>query len=189
VIDVHIESEWCGVHCSAGERPVKFAATFPVRLPVKHRWMIGLTLLAACGGASAVSNVTPASTARESVDAFMEAVADSNISKMAMLWGTASGPAAVTGSPSDYERRVLVMHSFLRGATHELANEYPAEGNNRRTVVVRLSRDGCTYDLPMTAVQTTQHGWLVNEFDLSLVGAPGRSCGAAPRDSAPAPEG
>ena len=188
VIDVHIKPEWCRVHCSAGERPVKFAATFPVRLSVKHRWMIGLALLAACGGASAATTVAPASTARESVNAFMEAVADSNLSKMAMLWGTSSGPAAVTGRPSDYERRILVMHSFLRGATHDVANEYPAEGD-RRTVVVRMSRDGCTYDLPVTAVPTQQYGWLVNSFDLSLIGAPGRSCGAPVPDSMPSPEG
>lgn len=188
VIDVHIQSQWCRVHCSAGESPVKFAATFPVRISVKHRWMIGLTLLVACGGAPATSSVAPAQTARESVDDFMQAVADSNLSKMAMLWGTSSGPAAVTGKPSDYQRRVLVMHSFLRGSTHQLGNEYPAGGDGRRTVVVRLTRDGCSYDLPVTAVRTSQYGWLVNAFDLSLVGAPGRACGPVP-DSLPSPEG
>ena len=150
--------------------------------------MIGLTLLAACGGATAASTVEPAATARESVGAFMEAVADSNLSKMAMLWGTSGGPAAVTGRPSDYERRVLVMHSFLRGAQHELANEYPAGSDDRRTVVVRMSRGGCSYDLPVTAVRTAQYGWLVNEFDLSVIGAPGRACGTPTPDSLPSPD-
>lgn len=165
-----------------------FAATFPVRLSVKHCWTIGLVLLAACGGGSAATGVDPAATARESVDGFMQAVADSNLSRMGMLWGTASGPAAVTGKPSDYQRRLLVMHSFLRGADHELANEYPASTDDERTVVVRMSRDGCSYDLPVTAVRTQQHGWVVNSFDLSVVGAPGRTCGAGIPDSLPAAE-
>jgi hypothetical protein len=150
--------------------------------------MIGLALLAACGGGTAATNtVAPAASARESVNEFMQAVADSNLSKMAMLWGTANGPAAVTGQPADYERRILVMHSFLRGASHELATEYPGASDDRRTVVVRMSRGGCNYDLPVTAVRTSRHGWLVNSFDLSVIGAPGRACGPVP-DSLPSPE-
>jgi hypothetical protein len=151
--------------------------------------MIALALLAACGGgAAATSSVEPAASARESVDEFMQAVADSNLSKMAMLWGSANGPAAVTGQPSDYEQRVLVMHSFLRGATHELANEYPGPSDDRRTVLVRMSRGGCSYDLPVTAVRSSRHGWLVNSFDLSVIGAPGRACGQQVPSDLPTPE-
>ncbi|MDQ2671136.1 MAG: hypothetical protein M3Y31_10935 [Gemmatimonadota bacterium] len=154
------------------------------------RWMLGLSLLVACGGTARTGDTAPAASARESVDEFMQAVADSNLTKMAMLWGTANGPAAVTGKPADYERRVAVMHSFLRGATFALANEYPGgAADDRRTVVVRVSRDGCSYDLPVTAVRTASHGWLVNNFDLSVVGAPGRSCGQQIPDSLPSPEG
>jgi hypothetical protein len=35
------------------------------------------------------------------VDAFMQAVADSNLTQMASLWGTSAGPAAKTNQPSD----------------------------------------------------------------------------------------
>lgn len=155
---------------------------------MKYRWIIGLALLAACGGTARTGTVAPADSPRASVNAFMEAVADSNLAKMAMLWGTTDGPAAVTGQPSDYERRVLVIHSFLRGAAHELGGDYPAGDGARRVVPVRLTRDGCTYDMPVTTVEAGSHGWLVNSFDLSVVGAPGRDCGQRGADSLPSAE-
>ncbi len=149
------------------------------------RWMTGLALLAACGGSTRTDTIGPADSARESVNEFMQAVADSNLAKMAMLWGTAKGPAGVTHEPADYERRIVVIHSFLRGSEHTISNDYPAQSRDARTVEVRLRRAGCEFTLPVTVVRTGQYGWLVSNLDLSIIGAPGRDCGPGADSTAP----
>jgi hypothetical protein len=67
-------------------------------------WGLAL-LLAACGGSSGgggTAPVQPAKTAAGVVQGFMQAVADSDVAKMANLWGTSSGPAAKTHQPPNY---------------------------------------------------------------------------------------
>ena len=78
----------------------------------KQRWCWTVFLLAGCGGGSAP--VQPATSAAAAVRGFMQAVADSNVDKMAGLWGTANGPASQTRQPPDYERRVAIMLAYLR---------------------------------------------------------------------------
>ena len=50
----------------------------------------------------------------------MQAVADSNLQKMARLWGTSAGPAAKTNQPPDYERRIVVMQAYLRNDDYRI---------------------------------------------------------------------
>ena len=53
-------------------------------------------------GRAAASRFAPAGSAAATVKSFMQAVADSNLAKMASLWGTASGPASKTNQPPDW---------------------------------------------------------------------------------------
>ena len=55
-------------------------------------------VVSACGHSSAA--VEPAKSAAAAVQGFMQAVADSNLDKMASLWGTASGSAAKSSAKS-----------------------------------------------------------------------------------------
>ena len=55
----------------------------------------------------------------------MQAVADSNVDKMAHLWGTASGPAAKTNQPPDYQRRVAIMQAYLRNDSFRITSDVP----------------------------------------------------------------
>lgn len=118
-----------------------------------------------------------AATPEAALDAFMQAVADSNLSRMATLWGTEKGSAAKTKSPPDYERRLIITHAFLRGAKHRLAATHTAAGNSgsRRELTVEFSRNGCSRLAQVRAVQSKE-GWLVNFVDLDAIGVPGRSC-------------
>ena len=71
------------------------------------QWSLGtVLLLLACGGSAGAPAVEPATSARGAVQSFMQAVADSNVEKMASLWGTANGPASKTNQPPDWQRRV-----------------------------------------------------------------------------------
>lgn len=157
-----------------------------------HRWLpdgarglasaLGLALGLALGpvacsapGAAGAS-ATPASSPKETVDAFLKAAADSNLAGMAERWGTAKGAAARTGQPSDWERRVLVMQAYLRGTTHRIVAEDKGESDNQRIVQVQIHREECAYMVPFTTIRSNRDGWLVYRFDLRAAGAPGRPC-------------
>jgi cytochrome c556 len=154
-------------------------------LVIKARAMVLALLLAACGGGSAPSEVTPKNSARGAVDAFMQAVADSNLTQMANLWGTAAGPAAKTRQPSDWERRVEIMRAYLQNESHRVVSDTPAGSEARHSVQVEIRRQLCTWVIPFTAVRLADGGWIVNQVDLNAAGNPARPC-APGQDTAPA---
>lgn len=139
--------------------------------------LAGLVLAAACGGSSAAGPVSPADTPDATVTRFLRAVADSNISAMAQLWGTVSGPAAETRQPPQWERRLEVMQYYLR---HDAARITSSAGitdqPTRHSIVVEIARQGCIATVPFTLVRRDRGGWLVNEIDLDAIGNPARRC-------------
>jgi hypothetical protein len=139
----------------------------------KQRWCWTAFLLAGCGGGT--PPVEPAKSASAAVQSFMQAVADSNLTKMAGLWGTASGPALTTGQPRDYERRVAIMQAYLRNDSFRLTSDVP-EAADRRSLQVELRRQSCTWNVPFVAIKTTGGSWLVNQVDVTAAGNPARPC-------------
>jgi hypothetical protein len=105
----------------------------------------------------------------------MQAVADSNLSKMASLWGTANGPASKTGQPPDYERRIAIMQAYLRNDSFQLTSDV-AEAADRRALRVEIRRQKCTWNVPFVAIQTSDRSWLINQVDLTAAGNPARPC-------------
>jgi hypothetical protein len=78
-----------------------------------------ITLLVGCGGGGSPASPAPGNSAdspETAVKNFMQAIADSNITRMTQLWGTAKGPAAETKKPDDYEKRMVITQLYLRGA-------------------------------------------------------------------------
>jgi hypothetical protein len=150
------------------------------------QWYLGtVLLLAACGGGGA-PDVQPATSASGAVRAFMQAVADSNVDKMASLWGTANGPASRTRQPADWQRRVAIMQAYLRNQSFRITSDVPEASENRRALQVEIKRDACTWTVPFVAVKAREGSWLVTQVDLAAAGNPARPCkdGAA-ADSAP----
>jgi hypothetical protein len=139
----------------------------------KQRCCWTVFLLAGCGGGT--PPVEPAKSASAAVQSFMQAVADSNLTKMAGLWGTASGPALQTRQPRDYERRVAIMQAYLRNDSFRLRSDV-AETADRRALQVELKRQTCTWDVPFVAIKTSAGSWLVNQVDLTAAGNPARPC-------------
>lgn len=139
----------------------------------KQRWCWMLLLLTGCGGGSAP--VQPTTSAAGAVRSFMQAVADSNVDKMAGLWGTASGPASQTRQPPDYERRIAIMQAYLRNDSFTVTSDV-AESDTRRSLQVELKRKSCTWSVPFVSIRTASGSWLVNQVDLTAAGNPARPC-------------
>ena len=115
----------------------------------------------------------------------MQAVADSNLVKMATLWGTASGPASKTNQPPDWQRRIAIMQAYLRNDSFRITSDEPETDVNRRVLLVEIKRSSCTWTVPFTAVKTGNDSWIVTQMDLAAAGNPARPCqDGAPRDSA-----
>jgi hypothetical protein len=150
-----------------------------------QRWLGSVLLLAACGGGNAPP-AQPANSASGAVRSFMQAVADSNVVKMANLWGTASGPAAKTNQPPDWQRRVAIMQAYLRNDSFRITADQPETDVNRRALQVEIKREACTWSVPFSTIKIRDGSWIVTQVDLAAAGNPARPCqeGAA-RDSAP----
>lgn len=118
----------------------------------------------------------PAGSASAAVTEFLQAVSDSNVSKMAALWGTAAGPASRTKQPPDYERRVAVMQAYLRHDDSRIASDTPESLPTRHTVQAELRRSACTWIVPFVVIQLADGVWIVNSVDLATAGNPARPC-------------
>jgi hypothetical protein len=163
---------------------------------VSQRLALFLVLLGtACGGGP--GSTVPqdfAATPEIAVRDFMQAVTDSNITRMGRYWGSSKGPASETGQPADYVQRLSVTQAFLRASPYRILRSDPVPNQpDRHTVEVELSRtdvDGshCVRNLPFTMVNT-KRGWIVTAIDITQAGTPGRSCLSQPKTAAPTPGG
>ncbi len=140
-----------------------------------QRWL-GLAFLVVSCGAPGAAPVKPASTAAGAVRGFMQAVADSNLTGMASLWGTPGGSAGKTGQPQDYQRRIVIMQAYLRNDSFKLLSDSPETTENRRALQVEIKRQACTWTVPFVAVKTGDGTWIVNQVDLTAAGNPARPC-------------
>ncbi|HUR94130.1 MAG TPA: hypothetical protein VMY76_06075 [Gemmatimonadales bacterium] len=154
---------------------------------INRRWIAAAALLAACsgGGGGGAGRVEPATTASTAVQNFMRAVADSNLTAMASLWGTAKGSAARTKQPTDYERRIAVMRSYLVHDDSRIVADAPDGSPGRHALQVQLRRQACTWTVPFTAIQLPDGGWIVNQIDLTAAGNPARPCDPSVQDTLP----
>jgi hypothetical protein len=150
----------------------------------KRWWCAAALALAACSsGGGAANEVHPARTADATVQKFMKAVADSNLTTMADLWGTARGPASQTHQPPDYERRIAVMRAYLNHDDFRILSDNAAGADTRRAMQVQIRRQACTWDIPFTVIQLADGTWLINQVDLGAAGNPARACDPSTKDS------
>ncbi len=98
----------------------------------------------------------------------MRAAADSNLTRMAELYGTDKGSARRTGNPSDYAKRMVVMQASLHGIVVRAQAETGMGKKNHMLVTTEIARGGCKVTVPIVAVKA-KDGWLVRQFDLTAV--------------------
>lgn len=150
--------------------------------------LLAVALLLASPLAAQAKPAAGSSGAADAARAFLTAVADSNISAMAQLWGTKAGPAAETKQPADYIRRLIVMQAFMRGGDYVITSDLVDQAQpSQRIVEARMTRGDCVKAVPFTMIQAGRtKQWIVTSVDLTAVGTPGRSC-AEVADSAKDP--
>ena len=105
---------------------------------------------------------------------------------MAALWGTDKGPAARTRQPPDYERRIVVMQSYLGHDDFRILSDAPDGSDARHAIQVQLRRQACTWTVPFTVIRLTDGAWIINQLDLTAAGNPARGCAPSATDSAAA---
>jgi hypothetical protein len=152
-----------------------------------RRWIGATLLLAACGGGAAsggAAPVRPANTASAAVTAFLQAVSDSNLDRMASLWGTTAGPAGRTRQPPDYQRRIAVMQAYLRHDDSRILTDTPDATTTKHAIQAELRRAACTWTVPFEAVRLADGTWIVNSVDIAAAGNPARPCNPGVADSA-----
>ena len=84
-----------------------------------------ILLLGAPVALAAQTSRAPTTPCR-AVQEFMRAVADSNLTRMAELWGTARGRSSKT-HPKDYEKRIVIMQLLLHGVQARTLGDVPVE--------------------------------------------------------------
>jgi hypothetical protein len=146
------------------------------RLVIKLRGILFAAVLAGCGGGSNPATVAPSNSARGAVQSFMDAVADSNLAQMANFWGSTGGPAARTGQPPDYERRIAIMHAYLRNESHRIVSDTPDAAGTRHALQVEIRRQLCSWIVPFTALKLGDGTWIVSQVDLTAAGNPAQPC-------------
>lgn len=148
-------------------------------VPASFAVLAGLAALAACGGGAATgaAAAAPVGSASLAMRGFFQAAADSNLARMAQLWGTADGSTAETGKPDGWEKRLIVMQAYFRGDSTQLVSDVPVTGEeNQRRVIVALYRFGCVKQIPATVTRAKGGGWLVETIDITSAGNPARPC-------------
>lgn len=152
-------------------------------------WLAAMLLVALPAGVAAQAQASKPSSPEDAMNQFLQAVADSNLTRMAQLWGTSKGSAAKTRQPNEFQKRVFLMHAFLKGGTIRIANSVPdPSAKDRQQMLLDFRRGDCQRTVPAATVLTKDEGWIVNSIDVSTVGVPGRACGAG-ADSAAATTG
>jgi hypothetical protein len=129
-----------------------------------------LILLSASLGAPLLAQreVRGAATASAAVEEFMRAASDSNLTRMAELFGTDRGSAARTGHPDDYAKRMVVIQAALAGVTVRANAETASTERDHMVVTTEVVRGNCRVVVPVTAVRS-RDGWLVRRFDLPSI--------------------
>ena len=146
--------------------------------------LVASTILAACGGNSGSAPTTPVASSGQAMREFMQAAADSNLTRMSQLWGSSRGPSAETREPAEYERRLILIQAYLRADSSKVVSDVPVTGeDSRRRLVVAVYRSGgCMKQFPAT-LSKVKGAWFITDMDLSSTGNPARPCeGVTPPD-------
>ena len=142
---------------------------------------IALVLVAACHGSSAKPTpaVRPAgapfgtaaggaTSARAAVASFLGAARNEDLQAMALVWGTAAGPARTTIPRAELEKRELIMMCFLRHDRYQLVSDAESTNGTRR-VEVELEQGMLIRTTSFIVVPAPDGRWYVQSFDMEAV--------------------
>ncbi len=135
-------------------------------LSYRHLVIAGLAATLACGGGQGPGAVEPAPAAPETtVEAFLTAVNDNDLDRMALLWGDETGPSTRSRRISRDERRqrLIIMQRLLRSESRRLSVT-DASQPGRRVIAAELTLGTRRFTVSFVCVETRAGGWLVREI-------------------------
>jgi hypothetical protein len=144
---------------------------------------IALLVIASAPVAMSAQATTAAATPSGAVEEFMRAVADSNLGRVAQLWGNAKGPASRTHMPKSYEKQIVIIQAMIRGVQVQTLGDVPGS-NGMRTVTTQLTNHGCKVTIPVNVVKARE-GWLVHDFKLDDAAEVNKPCDTSRRPGNP----
>jgi hypothetical protein len=148
--------------------------------PVMKKLSIALILVAACHSAAATPpSVRPAgaplesasggaTSARAAVAAFLAAARNEDLQAMALVWGTATGPARNTIPREELEKRELIMMCFLRHDRYQLVSDGGSTAGQRR-IEVEMEQGMVIRTTSFNVVPAPDGRWYVQSFDMEAV--------------------
>jgi hypothetical protein len=145
---------------------------------VMKKLAIALVLGAACRSASPQSEpaVRPAgapfasgsggaTSPRAAVAAFMAAAKNEDLQAMALVWGTAAGPARNLIPREELEKRELIMICFLRHDSYQMISDGGSTAGQRR-IEVAVEQGTLRRATAFTVVPGADGRWYVQTFDM-----------------------
>lgn len=135
---------------------------------------IALFVIASTPAALFAQATTAGATPSRAVEEFMRAVADSNLVRVAQLWGTAKGPASRTHMPKSYEKQIVIIQAMIRGVQVQTLGDVQGK-DGMHTVTTLLSNHGCRVTIPVNVVKARE-GWLVHDFKLDDAAEVNKPC-------------
>ncbi len=133
-----------------------------------------LVLLAACGGGQPETAPRPgggggaggAADSRSAVETFLSTVRAGDLQALALIWGTAEGPARDAGfGREELEQRELIMIWCMNHDSAQIGGELP-HGERGRAYRVDLTRGQRTRTTTMYTVPGPGGRWYVENVDL-----------------------
>lgn len=90
---------------------------------------------------------------------------------MARLFGTPRGPVATLYPRDEVEQRMVLLASILRHEDYRLEGEalVPGRVGEAIRIMVRIRRGEMNVTVPFTLVQSSRHGWLIEQFDAERI--------------------
>lgn len=136
-----------------------------------------LAVLAACGGNPAPATPSPATPA-DALAGFLDAVRESDLSRMGQLWGSERGPAASWMDPEELNKRVAVIQKYLGHSGYRVVEgPMPIPGQSRRMAFrVELRRQDCVHVQAIDVVRVDRGGWVVQDVHLGEARSPVQAC-------------
>jgi hypothetical protein len=142
---------------------------------------IALILVAAChsaasqqppavrpAGAPFASGSGGATSARAAVAAFMTAARNEDLQAMALVWGTAAGPARNIIPREELEKRELIMICFLRHDRYEMISDVGSTAGQRR-IEVAVEQGTLRRTTAFTVVPAADGRWYVQTFEIEAL--------------------
>jgi hypothetical protein len=127
------------------------------------------------GVTDARAQAAKATSASQAVEEYIRAASDSNLVRMAELFGTDKGTLTrlkVAGA----DKRMVITHAYLAGVKVRALSEVKGAKPNERLVTTEISRGPCKVVLPVTAVESGKDGWLVRNLDLDAAREVNQPC-------------